>query len=171
MKFNNMNKKGFMMAELIVVSSIVLVTLVGLYTSYNKIFSIYKTRIGYYDVTTLYRLGFYRDVISENGKMTEVKYNSESDIVDITNYIPADEKINNAKDQVFMVYNEKKSIDSSIFNGKSVNLTFKDYVDYLSGAIDFSEFNYMMIMERCKLKDDKSKDIDDCSYAYLEIYE
>ena len=61
-----MNKKGFMMAELIVVSSIVLVVLVGMYASYNKIYSAYTTRISYHDVTMLYRLGYYRDILRSN---------------------------------------------------------------------------------------------------------
>ena len=56
-----MNNKGFMMAELVVVSAIVLVALSGLYVSYNKIFSIYNKRINYYDVATLYELGNIRD--------------------------------------------------------------------------------------------------------------
>ena len=33
-----MNRKGFMMAEVVVVSAIVMVSIVGLYQSYNKIY-------------------------------------------------------------------------------------------------------------------------------------
>ncbi|MCI6847349.1 MAG: hypothetical protein MR835_00630, partial [Erysipelotrichaceae bacterium] len=51
-----LNKKGFMMAEVIVVSSIVLITLTSLYMSYNKIYSTYKKRINYYDVSIIYDL-------------------------------------------------------------------------------------------------------------------
>ena len=51
-----LNKKGFMMAEVIVVSSIVLITLTSLYISYNKIYSTYKKRINYYDVSIIYDL-------------------------------------------------------------------------------------------------------------------
>ena len=56
-----MNKKGFMMAEVIVVSAVIVVTLVGLYASYNKIFSLYNQRLNYYDVATLYELAYIRD--------------------------------------------------------------------------------------------------------------
>ena len=66
-----MNKKGFMMAELIVVSSIVLVALVSMYGSFIKIHSAYKTKMSYYDVATLYRLGYYRDVLKEIKKNEE----------------------------------------------------------------------------------------------------
>ena len=64
-----MNNKGFMMAEVVVVSAIVMLTIVGLYQSYNKIYSAYNTRIDYYDSTTLYRLGYYRDILIENDKL------------------------------------------------------------------------------------------------------
>lgn len=166
-----MNKKGFMMAELIVVSSIILVTLVGMYTSYNKIYSIYMNRIGYYDVATLYRIGYYRDVLDTNNKLNEVIEKSKEKVVDISNYIPLAEQIGNTKDTMFMIYNNKKSINSSIFSGKSVNQTYKDYVNYLSNSIDFGGFNYMMVLERCNKLDNGDIDIDNCKYAYLEIFE
>lgn len=182
-----MNKKGFMMAELIVVSSIVLVTLVGLYTSYNKIYSIYKTRITYYDVATLYRLGYYRDVLIEDKvdddttRLDKVKNSVKgSTIIEVYNsinkedselYIPLDDKLNNVADRVFMVYNNKTAINSNIFDGiDDIHVTFSEYIDYLSGAIDFSKFSYMMIMERCNIKEDGNVDEDDCNYAYLEIF-
>lgn len=161
-----MNDKGFMMAELVVVSSIVLVVLVAMYTSFNKIYSIYKSRIGYYDVTTLYRLGFYRDVLVYNNTIEGLKNNAvSSGIVEITNSIPGED---NVDDKVFMIYNNKKKIDSSIFGSINVSSTFKDYVDYLKDSIDFSNFEYMLIMERCDLNGG-SVDIDSCNYSYLEI--
>ena len=56
-----MNNKGFMMAEVVVVSAIVMLTLVAIYLSYNKIFTTYNQRLDYYDITTLYRLAEIRD--------------------------------------------------------------------------------------------------------------
>jgi len=162
-----------MMAELNVVSSIVFFAVVGMYSSYNKIYSIYKNRIGYYDITTLYKLGFYRDVLVENNKINDMMTQSKSSkVVDvkITSYISGPE-FSGVTDQVFMLYNNRSKINSDIFDSIEVNTTFKDYVDYLENKIDFSEFEYMMIMERCAIKDDGSVNIDDCSYAYLEIFE
>ena len=167
MKLNN---KGFMMAEVIVVSAIVLVTIAGMYTSYNKIYSIYKNRISYYDVNTLYRLSFFRDIMVENEIISEnanqAKNNSDK-IIDNTSsfstYVEPD-----VKERIFTIYNNKKSISSNIFNNiANVNPTFKDYVDYLKETVDnFNEFNYMMIIERCQ---ESSKD--KCTYAYLEIFD
>jgi len=62
-----MNNKGFMMAEVVVVSAIILVFMAGMYVSYNKLFTIYNQRVNYYDVTTLYKLGYYRDKLKDGG--------------------------------------------------------------------------------------------------------
>ena len=175
------------MAELIVVSSIVLVSLVSMYGSFIKIHSAYKTKMSYYDVATLYRLGYYRDVLRENkvndttSKLDEVKnevkndkiielYNSKTGL-GIDEYVPKDDKIENIFDRVFIVYNNRNSINSNIFDGISdINVTFLDYVDYISGNVDFNKFEYMMIMERCNNQvDDEIDDTDNCKYAYLEI--
>ena len=67
-----MNNKGFMMAEVIITASIVLVALAGLFSGLNKIYSEYMKRISYYDTVTLCRLGYYRDILIENNKINEL---------------------------------------------------------------------------------------------------
>lgn len=169
-----MDKKGFMMAELVVVSSVVLITLVGLYTSYNRIYSIYKTRVRYYDVVTLYRLGYYRDILYENNILNNVVNSSNSGIVEVYNSqsgtgsifsLPETERPTNVKDNVYMINNNGRSINRDTFAGKSMHTTFLEYVDFLEESVDFTKFNYMLIMERCTLGDN-----DSCSYAYLEVW-
>ena len=66
------NNKGFMMAEVIIVSAIVLSVITMLFISYNKIYSAYNTRINYNDITTLYRLQYYRNILVENNLMDEI---------------------------------------------------------------------------------------------------
>lgn len=169
-----MNKKGFMMAELVVVSSVVLVTLVGLYTSYNRIYSIYKTRVRYYDVVTLYRLGYYRDILYKNDILDDVINASNSGVVDVYNSqsgkgsvfsLPESERLKDVEDLVYMVNNNGRSINRDTFAGKSMHITFLEYVDFLEKSVDFSKFNHMLISERCTPGDN-----DSCSYAYLEIF-
>ena len=175
-----LNKKGFMMAELVIVSAIILVTLVSLYTSYNKIYSIYKSRVDYYDVATLYRVGYYRDILNEYDLMDDAMNKAASDkIVNIYydalfngmfSSIPSYVNPSYEEDSVFLVYNNKNEIDGSIFGGINVNPTFKDYVDYLKNSIDFSNFEYMLIMERCNLDSSGNENMDSCNYSYLEIF-
>lgn len=156
-----MNNKGFMMAEVIVVSAIILVFLTGLYLSYNKLFSIYSTRINYYDSTTLYNLAYYRDMLIKNDKMNNTLNNAKGGVVNIfDNGRNSITKLSD-NDNVFIIYNQKKAVDKNNFD--NLNMTFLDYIDYLSTAIQYKT-NYIMLMERCI-------DVDDCKYAYLEVYD
>ena len=164
MKLNN---KGFMMAEVVVVSAIVLVTLTSLYASYNKIYSLYSTRLNYNDVQTLYKLVYYRDCIIKNGKMSTAKNNSSSGSVDITDgttYLnDNDMKCNDCSEKIYFINNDKANINRNVIDSFPVNQTYKDYVTYLADAVNLSESDYVMIMEKC----DTNKD--NCKYAYLEI--
>ena len=49
-----LNCKGFMMAEVIIVSTVILSTLVGLYTIFNKMYIVYTERSYYYNVDAVY---------------------------------------------------------------------------------------------------------------------
>lgn len=162
-----MNNKGFMMAEVVVVSAIVLVTLTSLYASYNKIYSLYSTRLNYNDVQTLYKLVYYRNCIIKNGKMNLAESNSSSGPVDITNgttYLNINDKIcNDCSEKIYFINNNKANINRNVLDSFPVNQTYKDYVTYLADAVNLSESDYVMIMEKC----DTNKD--NCKYAYLEI--
>ena len=143
-----MNNKGFMMAEVVVVSSIILVTLVGLYTSYNKIFSIYNQRIDYYDVETLYKLANIRD----NSWYPDTVSNK---------YVVYGENT--------IYYVNKNDVKNKNMDTDGLHQTFKDYLNYLSTSINFDELKIgdrnvenILIMESCT-------DIDNCKYAYLEV--
>lgn len=127
-----MNNKGFMMAEVVVVSSIIIVTLVGLYTSYNKILSLYNQRINYYDINTLYELGNIR----KNTNLST--YKSKDYIVDET-----------YKKVYYLNHNDIIDLTGV------TNETFKDYLIYLKDSTKF-ETEYILIMENC-IDDDKCK--------------
>lgn len=139
-----MNNKGFMMAEVVVVSSIIIVVLVALYTSCNKIIAMHNERIDYYDVATLYELATirdtYKDELSDIGSIGTVLHDDNRlvyyvSIDEITDLIP-----------------------------QNINATFKDYLTYLTDSTEF-ETEYILIMERCV-----ENNIDNCKYAYLEVY-
>ena len=48
------NNKGFMLIELIITSTIVVTAMVSLYASFNRIYSLYKTRNNYYNINGIY---------------------------------------------------------------------------------------------------------------------
>lgn len=146
-----MNNKGFMMAEVVVVSAIVLVFLAGLYASYNELYSAYSRHLDYYDTVTLYQLGYYRDVLIESGNKLNEYIAGSSESIKL-------EKLNKG-DTAYLVKANKLNKDVVI----EENLTFIDYVQFLTDSIKFKS-NYVMILESCKTEDD-------CKYAYLEVYD
>lgn len=156
-----MNKKGFMMAEVIVVSAVIIVTLVGLYTSYNKIFSLYNQRVDYYDVNTLYELSYIRENKLYGSKNLETPYViSNSEFTYDTSSIRK------------LYYIDKNTIN--LVNTTGINSTFKEYIDYLESSLDFESslkagdienpWHDLLIYEKCA-----DTNGNDCTYAYLEV--
>ena len=111
-----MNKKGFMMAELIVVSSIVMVTLTSLYLSYGKLYSEYKARLNYYDSTGLYELASARDSLIYQEKLNDLLQTTKS----APNYSLLDSELSfeytGDEKHVYLVYNKKNNINILIIN-------------------------------------------------------
>ena len=145
-----LNKKGFMMAEVIVVSSIVLITLTSLYISYNKIYSTYKKRINYYDVSIIYDL----DKIRRNTAIDEPTNNTkiENDVISEPNTT------------VYAIpLTDNKITDNT--NLSQENTTFNEYLKYLKNSITVNNCNYILVMEKC---DEAKKE---CKYGYLESKE
>ena len=139
-----LNKKGFMMAEVIVVSSIVLITLTSLYMSYNKIYSTYKKRINYYDVSIIYDLDQIRrnEVIATPTNNTKIIKDSESNTT------------------VYAIpLTDNKITDTNL---SQENTTFNEYLEYLKNSITVDNCNYILVMEKC----DKAKK--EFNYGYLE---
>ena len=145
-----MNNKGFMMAEVIVVAAIILAVMVGLYASYNKIFSLYNKRVDYYDVATLYELGNIRDGID---------FSVDNPSIDGPIFSDASRK----------VYYINKAELNNLSNSFDTELKYKEYLKFLSTSIE-TDVDNILVMERCKIKDDGKVDINNCKYAYLEVF-
>lgn len=144
-----LNKKGFMMAEVIVVSSIVLITLTSLYISYNKIYSTYKKRINYYDVSIIYDLDKIRRNVVIDAPTNNTKI--ENDVISESNTT---------------VYAIPLPItDNKITDLSQENTTFNEYLEYLKNSITVNNCNYILVMEKC---DEAKKE---CKYGYLESKE
>ena len=142
-----LNKKGFMMAEVIVVSSIVLITLTSLYMSYNKIYSTYKKRINYYDVSIIYDLDKIRRNVVIDVPTNNTKIGSESNTT------------------VYAIPLTGNKITDTNTNLSQENTTFNEYLKYLKNSITVNNCNYILVMEKC---DKYNKE---CKYGYLESEE
>ena len=75
------------------------------------------------------------------------------------------------EDRVLLIYNGKnanKKLDPNVLNSQNIHPTFMDYAKFLSNSVTLNS-NYVLLMERCNIKENLN--IDDCKYAYLEIYD
>ncbi len=162
-----------MMAEVVVVSSIVMVIMGTMFISYNKLLSAYKTRLTYYDTNTLMDLGYYRDILIENDKLNDIISNDFPTPINLntSDYLGTVKANANYADRVYMVKNNRNNITSNALDshGSAISNTFKDYIKYLSSSTPMDSL-CVMVMERCKIIDDKV-DNNDCTYAYLKIYD
>ena len=182
-----MNNKGFMMAEVIIVSAIVLTTLSAFYLSYMKIYVKYRERINYYDISSLYRLGYYRDSLIElpnaaednnlmNTVLATVETNKIEKIYGFSNSVIANDairQIDGYNDKVFLLYDIKNNLNGDFVESKlsdsEFSSTFKDYINYLKDSTTFDS-NYVLISERCKIINSDAKEKDDCKYSYLDVF-
>lgn len=145
-----MNNKGFMLAEVVVVSAVILIALTTFYVNYNKVISLYNERINYYDPTTLYELAKYRDdnFLSLNFNLGGNKYRR----------LLGDES--GAGKRIYLV--RGKDLSSLSLTNKS----FIKYRDYLKNKLNFTGANaykHILVMEKC----DSNRM--NCKYAYLEV--
>ena len=165
-----LNCKGFMMAEVVVVSVIICTVLVTLYTSLVRINNAYDTRNRYYDINTLYFTEEVNDMLIYMGYINEYISTSESKEVNLGYVFSNDSNfcsaynIDTAKGgsirMFFSVYDNSRVGALADMNS---NATFKDYISYLKEHFDYNEkYEYMLITEICKTGDD-------CYYYGLRV--
>ena len=155
----NLNKKGFMMAEVVVVSAVVIIFLASVYVSYNQIYGKYKSRVTYYDSVALYQLAYYRDSLIDNNKLVDLLNDVK------TSNVKKVDDISGTDRNIFIIYNNKNNLNGKELDGiDGIHATFKDYIAYLSTSADLTDSDYVMVMETCKTEDD-------CKYAYLKVYD
>lgn len=155
-----LNCKGFMMAEVIIVSTVILGTLVGLYTIFNKMYIVYTERSYYYNVDAVYAgESIYKYLVSSDKFVEALKKieKQDSEPVASRNYKIIEETEEGTKcndieknicDGLIDTYNIKNAIifpynvnavnkDNSNVSGFDVR--FKDYLDYLNTSLNFAE--------------------------------
>lgn len=142
-----MNNKGFMMAELVVVASIIIITLTTFFTSYTKLIINYNRLVNYYDVGATYRLAYYY-----KNKLNDIK-NDNNDFTETINNVEY-------KDKIYLV--NKNGIN----NVNNSNKTFEEYKTFFNNSVkDNIETNNVLILESCQTKNN----IEKCKYAYMEV--
>jgi hypothetical protein len=139
-----LNRKGFMLAEVTVVSALALTVMVVMYASSSRMIEAYKVRENYYDVDTIYATGYI--------------YNHLIDSLNINNYISSYstyKSIKNADEYITKVVSEYNLNNVFFVKGSnvdnlisaSINKTFKNYLtNAVKGNVDDNK--YYLIVER-----------------------
>ena len=151
------NRKGFMLAEVIIVSVIICVVLVSLFTGINRVTKAYDLRNRYYDVNALY--------MAEKANLYLIEDKSINNLISINNPVKVE---NTNLNNVISYYNSGNTGSAvniyftpydkdnvAALKDKGTNQTYKDFIDYLSGHLEFKgEYTYMLISEICNSTDD-----------------
>lgn len=164
-----LNRKGFMMAEVVVVSVIICTVLVTLYTALARINAAYDTRNRYYDIDTLYfteeinysliSSGLINKLI-QNGNSVKVTLEGQGiDLNEISSFYNSNNK---GETKIYFSLYKKNDVNK-LANLTGLNETFKDYITYANDHFDYNEnYEYMLITEMCKTNDD-------CYYYGLRV--
>lgn len=169
-----LGRKGFMLAEVVVVAVVIATVLVTLYVGLNNMSSAYETRNKYYDVDSLYIAMEINDILIRENSINSFDKNN---VTLLSDYVSNFESFyeNNIKYNItsyFVPYKSSEdgttyTLQKGIDKLKSmvVNSTFKDYIDYLSGNLIFDDdYDYIIIVERENINDE-----DDCYYYALKL--
>lgn len=179
---SKLGKKGFMLAEVVVVSVVVATVLVTLYTGLNKMSSAYETRNRYNDIDAEYLAIEANDFFIRTNLLAPIadsdfKTEIDDGIYLISDDYPEIEDVQNVYTSIFNynsaniftvkydkneVENFKKSIIQ--YQGEQgYNNTLIDFSIYLNDSIDLGDdYKYIVVSELCK-------DIDDCYYYALKV--
>jgi len=159
-----LDRKGFMLAEVVIVSVVVATVLVTLFTGLKNVSSAYQTRNRYYDVDSLYAAMDINDILIKNNS-TFINSSTALELIndsDINQFYDFYKKTGYSIKSYLVPYNNEQMLALKDLNN---NITFDEYIDYLGGNISFNEnYNYIIIVERTNINDK-----DDCYYYALKL--
>ena len=168
------NNRGFMLAEVVITSTVIITALVSLYTSFSKLYSQYNIRNSYFDIDGVYALNGMIDHLLDDGTINTLfsSINGNSS----TSIIISDGSCNSNNDNYCQELKELYKINNLIavkFNGEAIdninvkNKTFEDYLKYIKRYYNMSksdDYDYLFIVEyNC---DNKNKN---CKYSSVGV--
>ena len=156
-----LNKKGFMLAEVVIVAAVIAGILVTLYISVNRMTHAYDTRNRYYDLDAMYAAMEVNSILIRDNDIKRYLENNNDYIKFINNQenqgvdLYSDFYLNTGYD-LTGVYYVKSSLVSikKLSNSTNNDLYLSDYLDYLEDSIPFDNYKYLIIVELSKDEDD-----------------
>lgn len=151
-----LNKKGFMMAEVIITSSVVAVILVTLYIGINRMNNAYDKRNRYYDLDAQQVAMEVNDLLKNNSIDNNVFSDYSSNCISL---ITIEEDIEIGYGDILNIYNKlntylvsNKAGFDKLKSDTSNNL-FKDYIDYYINKYNLDDYSYFVVVELQKQDD------------------
>ena len=145
-----LNRKGFMLAEVVVSASVVAVVLVTMYIGINRMTAAYDKRNRYYDLDAQQVAMEVNDLLkrdSEQNNFTSLtdNYYSLEDIE--VNYSKLKDVFISLGENINTYYVKNKDGFNNIKNS-NINQSFKDYIDYFVSKTSFDEeYSYFIVVE------------------------
>ena len=168
------NNKGFMLVEVIVTSTIVVTTMILLYSSFNKLSNNYKTKNSYYNldatyatkeminsmlksddgninefINTVIHNATYGHIIKDGTCINLITLQNEKEI-SITPVAICEnlKELYSIKNMIFLEYDEE-SINNLL--KENINQTLKEYIEYIYKYYDIkgteTEYSYIVLTE------------------------
>lgn len=151
-----LNRKGFMLAEVVVSASVVAVVLVTMYIGINRMTAAYDKRNRYYDLDAQQVAMEVNDLLkrdSEQNNFTSLtdNYYSLEDIE--VNYSKLKVVFNSLGENINTYY-VKNEDGFNTMKSLNINQSFKDYIDYFVSKTSFDEeYSYFIVVELKKNDD------------------
>lgn len=163
------NNKGFMLAEVVIVSAVLITTLVSLYAGFAKVYKAYEERSSFFDTDSIYALksiedtlideGLFNNIINEINTSNYVSYLAENLTDDsyINSYLK--ELLGNYNIEYFYITKYDSASLTTIMESDTDNIVFNDFLTYLQKNLNFDDnYNYIFLS---KTKDGR--------FAYLRV--
>ena len=163
------NNKGFMLAEVVIVSAVLITTLVSLYAGFAKVYKAYEERSSFFDTDSIYALksiedtlideGLFNNIINEINTSNYVSYLAKNLTDDsyINSYLK--ELLGNYNIEYFYITKYDNASLTTIIESDTDNIVFNDFLTYLQKNLNFDDnYNYIFVS---KTKDGR--------FAYLRV--
>lgn len=126
------NNRGFMLAEVIIVSSIIVTVLVTMYTGLNRLFIKYDELSRYFNVDAIYMAKNVEDYLIDTYKIKGL-IDESAGYSDIKNMDDIGNIIGGNTEKLYFIGNYNTGFDN--LKTSSSDTYFKDYVDYVKNDI------------------------------------
>ena len=153
------NKKGFMLAEVVIVASVITTVLVFLFISINRMSNAYDTRNRYYDIDAMQAAMEINDILAEELPADE-DIADYIDLIDNNGYQQIEAFAEFYSTNVYSL-NGVYYVKSNIVSLEQLNISLsnekiylKEYISYLKDNISFDDYEYLIIVELKKEDDD-----------------